>query len=118
ASMIGFNTRTSPVASDGSTSRTDISIRRSAAPADVSGWTAPDPVQLEEPLGAGLGAEIQHAARRRLERAPQQLASNPMFPELGIDHHLGHGAEEVAIGQHPHGPHEPAAAPGADVDRR
>src|SRR6185503_6949836 len=100
--MIGFNTRTSPAASDGSTSRTDISIRRSAAPADVSGGTAPEPGQLEEPLVAGLGAEIQHAARRGLERAPQQLAPNPVFPELGIDHHLGNGAEEVTVGQLPH----------------
>src|SRR5215204_890297 len=115
--MIGFNTRTSPAASDGSTSRTENSIRRSAAPADVSGWTAPEPRRLEEPLVAWLRAEEQHAAWGRLERPPQQLAPDALLAELGIDHHLGHGAEEIAVGQHAHRSDQSVPAPCADVDR-
>src|SRR6185503_4861637 len=114
--MIGFNTRTSPAASEGSTSRTETSID-SAAPADVSSWTAPEPGRLEESLVAGLRAEEQHAAWSRVEGSPQQLASDPLLAELGINHHLGHRAEEIAVGQHAHRPDQSVAAPCADVDR-
>src|SRR5687767_8683414 len=109
--MMGFKTRTSPAASEGSTSRMVSSIHRSAAPANVSGRTAPEPRRLEEPLIPRLRAEEQHTARRRLESPPQQLAPDPLLAELGIDHHLRLGAEEVAVAQHAHRSDQPVAAP-------
>src|SRR4030095_14306416 len=109
--MMGFRIATIASASSGVASRINRSVMGSGlisrfvmtpdpitltAASDVSRRSAPEPRLLEEALVARLRAEEQDAARTDIERPPHQLASDAVLAELGIEHHLGPGVEEIA----------------------